>query len=99
MVDKKTVEYVAKLARINITSEQKEFLRDQLSKILDYIDKLKEVDVDGVSPMRGLHIKKNIFREDKKHPFEDREIILENAPLREKDYFKIPKVIDREDNG
>ena len=94
MVDKKTVEHVAKLARINITSEQKEFLRVQLSKILDYIDKLKEVDVDGVNPMRGLHTKRNIFREDKTHHFESRERILKNAPLREKDYFKIPKVID-----
>jgi len=94
MIDKKEVEYVAKLAKIDITQEQKEFLGRQLSKILDYIDKLKELDVEGVEPMRELHAARDIFRQDKVKPSMLEENILKNSPLREGDYFKIPKVIE-----
>ncbi len=65
MVDKKTVEYVAQLARINLSEEEKSSLGKQLSKILDYIDKLKELDTDKVSPLRNLHESKDVLREDK----------------------------------
>ena len=54
MPDKKIVEYVANLARIGIDPNETEYLSSQLSKILDFIDKLKELNVDGVEPMRGL---------------------------------------------
>ena len=65
MVDKKTVEYVAQLARINLSEEEKSSLGKQLSKILDYIDKLKELDTDKVSPLRNLHESIDVLREDK----------------------------------
>ena len=94
MADKKDVEYVANLARIKITSQQESSLEEQLSKIIGYIDKLKELDVAGVEPSRGVHITRDVFREDKVIPFEDREDILKNSPSREGDYFKIPKVIE-----
>lgn len=94
MVDKKTVEYVAKLAKIKVTEEEKEFLREQLSKIIDYIDKLKELDVEGVEPMRMLHTPKNIFRDDKVKSSPSGENILKNSPRRQDRYFKIPKVIE-----
>ena len=64
MVDKKTVEYVAKLACIEIDEEEKGFLGKQLSKILNYIDKLKEVDTQDIAS-RSLYKGKNRFREDK----------------------------------
>ena len=94
MADKKKVEYLANLARIAITENQKSFLGSQLSKIIEYIDKLKELNVEGVEPMRGLHIPKNVFREDKVNPYSGKENILKNSPLREGDYFKVPKVIE-----
>ncbi len=92
--NKENVEYVAKLARIKITSQEKEALSEQLSKIIGYIDKLKELDVEGVEPLRGLHIPENIFREDKAIPSTSRDDILKNSPSRENDYFKIPTVIE-----
>lgn len=94
MTKKEIVEYVANLARIKITSQEREFLGGQLSKIIGYVDKLKEVNVEGVEPMRGLHISKNIFREDKAIPSTCQEDILNNSPLREGNYFKIPKIIE-----
>jgi len=94
MPDKKAVEYVAALAKIDIKEEEKNYLSDQLSKILDYIDKLKEVDTEGIEPLRGLHHRKNILREDEVKPFPDRENILDNFPLRDQDHIKIPKVIE-----
>ena len=94
MVDKKQVEYVANLARIEILASEAEYLGGQLSKILGYIDKLKELDVDNVAPMRGLNMQNNIFRNDEVKASDTKETILENSPQREGDYFKIPKVIE-----
>ena len=94
MVDKKTVEYVAALARIAVSDEQKEFLSGQLSKILGYIDKLKELNTDGIEPLRTLNQKRDVLREDLKAQCMLRQDILDNAPSRRDDYFKIPKVIE-----
>mgnify|MGYP000088289105 CR=1 FL=1 len=94
MVDKRTVEYVAHLARISIDEKEKEQLTYELSRIIDYIDKLKELNVDGISPTRGGFSEVNIFRQDKaekKSYFND---ILKNAPSQENNHFKIPKVIE-----
>ena len=94
MISKKEVEYVAKLAKIEISEKEKEFLGEQLSKILDYIDKLKELNVEGIEPMREVGESKDVLREDKARASGAKEDILNNAPLREGDYFKIPKVIE-----
>ena len=94
MINKKDVEHVAALARIEINAEEKEKIGKQLSKIIDYIDKLKELDTEGVEPMRGLHIAKNVFRSDKAKDSGLQQDILDNAPLREGNHIKIPKVIE-----
>ncbi len=94
MPEEKNVDYVAKLARIGIREKEKESLSKQLSKIIDYIDKLKELKVEGVEPLRDVGIGVNIFREDKAKRANLKEKILNNAPSRQEDYFKIPKVIE-----
>ena len=94
MVDKKTVEYVAGLARIAVTDEEKDFLAKQLSKIIDYIDKLKELPTENVEPMRELNQPRDVLRSDIVKVSEARDRILGNSPSREGDYFKIPKVIE-----
>ena len=65
-----------------------------MSKIIGYIDKLKELDVEGIEPLRRVSILRDVFREDKVIPSSCREDILKNSPSREGDYFKIPKVIE-----
>lgn len=93
-VDKKTVEYVAKLARIDLAEDEKGPLIGQLAKILDYIDKLKQVDTKKVEPMRTLHQSRDVLRKDESKSSGKQGKILKNSPLSEGDYFKIPKVIE-----
>lgn len=94
MVDKKTVEYVAHLARIAISEEEKQSLVPQLSKILEYIDVLKKVDIDSVEPMSSLLTENNILRPDEATKKDFWRDILRNAPSCENNHFKIPKVIE-----
>lgn len=94
MIDKNAVEYVANLARIEISQEEKDSLNEQFAKIINYIDKLKELKVEGIEPMRGLHVEKGRYRQDQVKKIFDRQDILKNAPSREADHFKIPKVIE-----
>lgn len=94
MTEKKVIDYVGLLARINLTDQEKQSLDSQLSKILEYVEKLKELDVDNVEPLRGLHLEHNIFRNDEVKSFSSADDILHNAPLREGSFFKIPKVIE-----
>jgi len=94
MIDKKIVEYIAQLARVKIDEEEKEFLGVQLSKILGYIDKLKELNVENITPTRGAFFENNVVREDTVVDSQRREYILKNAPETSDRYFKIPKVIE-----
>jgi len=94
MVTKQTVEHVAKLARIAINDVEKEYLCGQLSKILDYIDQLKKVDVDKVEPLRGLHLESGSLRQDEPRDSRAQADILANAPAQEDNCFKVPKVIE-----
>lgn len=94
MEDKNIVDYVANLTRINLSSQERVSIGNQLLRILDYISKLRELDVKDVEPMRGLHLDNNVFRKDNSMVSPCREGILKNAPLREGNYFKILKVIE-----
>ena len=94
MVDKKIVEYVANLARIDVTEEEKELLVPQLSKIFGYIDQLRTLVTDNVGPMRQPLEERALLRQDSSRVSDSRDAILVNAPSREGDYFKIPKVIE-----
>jgi len=94
VADRKDVKYVANLAKIKIVSEQETSLEEQFSKIIGYIDKLKELDVEGVQPSRAVHIVRDVFREDKVVPSDCREEILKNSPSLENGYFKTPKVVE-----
>ncbi len=94
MVDKTIVEYVSKLARINVTDQEKEYLAGHLSKIIGYIDKLKKVNTENVEPLRSLSEKRNVFRKDFSKISGKGPAILKNSPSTLENYFKIPKVIE-----
>ncbi|OPX31025.1 MAG: asparaginyl/glutamyl-tRNA amidotransferase subunit C [Candidatus Omnitrophica bacterium 4484_171] len=93
MVDKKTVEYVANLARIDIREDQKSRFTDELSRILEYIDKLKELNVESIRPTRGAFTEENVLRPDRQKKKEYYTDILNNAPASEDNHFRVPKVI------
>ena len=92
----KDVEYVAKLARLELGADEKEQFTGQLESILEYIDKLNELDTSNVPPTRSVIDIENAWREDelKTCTGEEREKLLTNAPDREDDYFKVKKVIE-----
>jgi len=89
----KDVEHVAKLARLEFSDEEKEKLTHQLNQILDYMDKLNELDTSNVEPLSHVIELKNVFREDVVTPSLTPEEALKNAPARTEKFFRVPKVI------
>jgi aspartyl-tRNA(Asn)/glutamyl-tRNA(Gln) amidotransferase subunit C len=90
----KEIEHIANLSRITLTVDEKNTFAKQLTNILDYIEKLNELDTDEVQPMVYATSLKNVFREDKlKSSFSCQEI-LELSPSSANGFFKVPKVIE-----
>ena len=88
------VEYVAKLARLEVSDSEKEKFTAQLNDILLYIDKLNELDTQGVAPMTHAIAVTNAFREDKVRESLGTQGALANAPDARGEFFRVPKVID-----
>ncbi len=93
-IDKKTIEHVALLSRLELRQEEKELFASQLQDILTYIEKLNEMDTSQVKPMAYATIRTNVFREDAPTPSLNTEEALKNAPGKVVDFFKVPKVIE-----
>ena len=88
------VAYVAELARLELTDEEKRVFQAQLENIVGYVDKISAVDVSGVEPtMHGRAIE-NAFREDVVRPSMDRALALANAPAATDTDFKLPKIVE-----
>ncbi len=93
-LDRKDVEHVARLARLELSEEELALYTRQLDDILGYVEQLDEVDVAGVEPLaHGAH-GDNVFRKDVAKPSLDREKALEGAPDSDGWHFRVPKVID-----
>ena len=88
------VNYVAHLARIGLTEKEAEKFSRQLGDVLVYIDKLNRLDTGKTEPTSHVLALKNVFREDKIRPGLPPEKAVENAPDREKNYFRVPRVIE-----
>lgn len=87
------VENMAHLARLEIDASQKEKMAEQLSHILGYIDKLKDVDVNGVKLSSGVTIMNNVLREDEVKTSPGPSVTLANAPERDEDFYIVPRVV------
>lgn len=89
------IEYVAKLARVSLKEEEKEKLARQLSSILAYVEKLKELDTDKIEPMTHVLPLKNVFRRDELKTSLPVQKVLANVPAKSKeDSFTVPKIIE-----
>lgn len=93
-ITRQEVEKVAKLARLEITSAEKEAFAKQLSQILTHVEKLKQYDTTGVEPTSTVFGQVNVFRDDVTRPSLPVEKALANAPEREADGFCVPKIIE-----
>ncbi|MBA3009431.1 MAG: Asp-tRNA(Asn)/Glu-tRNA(Gln) amidotransferase subunit GatC [Proteobacteria bacterium] len=92
-ISKEEIEKIAHLARLEINETQKEALSGQLSHILAYIDKLKDVDVEGVTPSSGAAFLNNVLREDQLSGSPGPDVTLANAPERDQDFYTVPRVV------
>ena len=93
-INAEVVKYAADLSRLSLDDETVAKMEKHLSQIIGYIEQLNEVDTDGVVPTSHvLSTMKNVFREDVLKTSLDREDALENAPEKNKGFFKVPRVI------
>ncbi|MCS6819483.1 MAG: Asp-tRNA(Asn)/Glu-tRNA(Gln) amidotransferase subunit GatC [Chitinophagales bacterium] len=94
-IDNALIDRLADLARLEFDESEKERIKSDLEKILDLVEKLKEVNVEGVEPLIYLNEEINVWREDEVGAHLTKEEALLNAPLKDSDYFKVPKVIKK----
>lgn len=88
------VKHIALLARVGLTPEELERYRSQLENILDYFQKLREVDTEGVPPTGHSVPLESVMREDEPAPSFSKEESLANAPRREDDYLRVRAVLE-----
>ena len=88
------VRRVAALARLALTPAEEELLTVQLDSILQFVEKLNEVDTSAVEPLAHVVEVGNALREDRIANQPATDLLLANAPAREKDFFKVPKIIE-----
>ena len=91
----KQVEHIAELARIGFSDEEKSKLKEDLGSILDYIDKLQEVDVDGVDPISHITGLENEMRDDEAGAFYDGKKLVEMASDKKDGYVKVKKILTK----
>lgn len=94
MIDLEQVRKVATLARLELSPEEEEQFTTQLNSILEYVEQLNQLDTADVPPTTRAIEVSNVTRADQKVTFSDRELVLDCAPDREDDYFKVPKILD-----
>ncbi len=94
MLSKEEIEHIAMLARLSLTEEEKELFSAQLSSILDYMEKLNELDTENIEPTSHVLSLSNVMREDAPRDSISREDALVNAPDRTDKFYRVPKIIE-----
>ncbi|MFY0601138.1 MAG: Asp-tRNA(Asn)/Glu-tRNA(Gln) amidotransferase subunit GatC [Cyclobacteriaceae bacterium] len=93
-IDKETLQKIAHLARLELDPSKEDQMKKDLEEIIDWVDKLNELDTDGIEPLTNMSFEVNAFREDKIVEPLSQERGLKNAPDKSGDYFKVPKVLE-----
>lgn len=92
MITIQDVEHVAKLARLDLTEEEKVKFSKQLGNVLKYVEQMNEVDTSNVEPLSHVVDFNNVMREDEIHYDCSKEELMMNAPEEENGFFKVPKI-------
>lgn len=93
-IDKETLEKIAHLARLNFDEKEEQSMLDSMSEILTWVEKLNEIDTTGIEPLTHMASEVNALREDKLGKHLNHEDALKNAPKRDSDYVRVPKVLE-----
>ena len=94
VIDDATIEYVGILAKLELSDEEKEQAKKDMASMLDYIDKLGELDTTGIEPMSHVFPVENVMREDVVTNGDGSEETLASAPERHDTSFVVPKTVD-----
>jgi len=94
MINDETITYVAALAKLELTAEEKEKAKEDLGNIIQYMEIMNEIDTTGVDPMSHVFPVKNVFRDDRVKNQPDRENLLANAPEQKNGCFKVPRTVE-----
>lgn len=90
------VDKLAHLARLEFSAEEKKNILEDMDKILGFVDKIEELDLEGVEPLIYMSEEFNVMREDEVTSTTTKDEALKNAPKRDTDYFLVPKVMKRD---
>lgn len=93
-IDPGQVEHIARLARLSITEDERETLGLQLSNIIEYVEKLNELDTSGVEPTSHVLELTNVIREDRTKPSLTPDEALANSPDRAGNFYRVPRIIE-----
>ena len=93
-ISREEVQRVALLARLQFSPQEEDILTGQLDKILQYMEKLNQLDTASVEPLAHVVDIVNVFREDRVVNQPSPDTLLANAPARERDFLKVPKIIE-----
>ena len=94
VITDETIEYVGILAKLELSDEEKEQAKKDMGRMLDYIDKLAELDTAGIEPMSHVFPVQNVFREDVVTNGDGSEKTLRNAPGEKDNMFVVPKTFE-----
>ena len=94
VISDETIENVGILAKLELSPEEKEEAKKDMGRMLDYIDKLNELDTAGVEPMSHIFPVYNVFREDVVTNGDDRDNMLKNAPAEKDGTYKVPRTVE-----
>ncbi len=93
-INDETMEYVGILAKLELSPEEREKAREDMEKMLDYIDMLQELDTEGVEPMVHIFPVQNVMREDEVTEGDQKEAMLGNAPQVKDGCYQVPKTVE-----
>ena len=93
IIDDETIENVCILAKLSLGEEAKEKAKEDMQKMLDYVEKLDELDTDGVEPLSHIFGDENVFRDDVVTNGDNKEAMLANAPKEKEGQYQVPKTI------
>jgi aspartyl-tRNA(Asn)/glutamyl-tRNA(Gln) amidotransferase subunit C len=93
-ISEEEIEHIALLARLSLSDDERELFISQLSGILDYMEKLNELDTKDIEPTSHVLSLHNVMRDDVPAPSLPREDALMNAPFRTEKFYRVPKIIE-----
>ena len=94
-VDNQLVDKVAELAKLEFDAQAKQKMISDMNKILSFVGKIEELDTEGVEPLIYMTQETNVLRNDEVGQHNTKEEALKNAPDKDSDYFKVPKVLNK----